>query len=206
MPLAPRRRGASLGEDLLVEDEVHGVAEERDRPQESREKARSRCGPPRSRAGSAVLDAVRRRLPTHFQRGIPPAIARPRAAASRSRRRRRPASIGATIWATSAGSYWLSAWTIDDVGAVERGPRVTGLLVRAVAAVGRMAEHVEAFAQRDLGGLVGAGVVDQQARSAAWAGSSGDDVGIVCGAPCRPAARRAPSAPAAVAHERLGGL
>jgi hypothetical protein len=48
------------------------------------------------------------------------------------------------------------------VGAIDGGARVAGLLVRAVAAVGRVTQHVEAFAERHLGGLVGARIVHEQ--------------------------------------------
>ena len=67
---------------------------------------------------------VRKRLPTHFQRGIPPAIA-----SSSSRREpittsASPRSIGRTILATSDGSYWLSACTITTMSAPSRIARV----------------------------------------------------------------------------------
>jgi hypothetical protein len=63
---------------------------------------------------------VRKRLPTHFQRGMPPAIASSSSSREPITTSAMPASIGFTICATSAGSYWLSACTITTASAPSR--------------------------------------------------------------------------------------
>jgi hypothetical protein len=50
----------------------------------------------------------------------------------------------------------------DDVGTVENRAGVTALLVRAVAAVGGVAEDFKAFGECDRDRVIAAGVVNQQ--------------------------------------------
>ena len=91
----------------------------------------------------------------------------------------------------------------DDLGAVAQRPHVAGLLRRAVAAVGRVAEHVEAVARARRARLVGRRVVDQQravggARPASRRRRRGS-----CASRCRPAGRRAPARPLPLLQQRL---
>ena len=93
----------------------------------------------------------------------------------------------------------------DHVGAVAQRAHVAGLLAAAVAAVGRVAEHVEAVRERDRGRVVGLASSTSSARSAASTGISARRRRGSCASPCRRAARRDDRrAPAAVAQQRLG--
>jgi hypothetical protein len=75
------------------------------------------------RLKAAFSTAVRKRLPTHFQRGIPPAIASSSSNREPITTSAIPASIGFTMCAIRAGSYWLSACTITTASAPSRMAR-----------------------------------------------------------------------------------
>ena len=128
-----RVAGHDLGEDLLVEHEAVGVAQERDRAQEvGRRRRGSPCGTRRSATPKARFSIpVSRRLPTHFQRGMPPAIAR----SSSSREPITTSASPSRIGCDHLGHERRVVLVVgvdhhDDVGAVEQRPRVAGLLVR----------------------------------------------------------------------------
>ena len=67
--------------------------------------------------------AVSARLPTHFQRGMPPAIVSSSSSREPITTSAIPASSGRTMRSTSDGSYWLSAWTITTMSAPSSSAR-----------------------------------------------------------------------------------